>query len=222
MLRHPRRGQARTARGRISPYAATTSTSSGVANSAARADSSLQRGWLADRAGRAPAQSVLTGEAATRRPRPCGRSGCVSTSGIVKPASMDGAQRMHRERRRAGEADAKAARGRGAQLASFCFLRSLASRRARLRARGSSTKTLPSRWSISCWMHTASRPSVVSSKVSPRASWARTVIRGGADDLVVVPGDGQAAFLALGLAFGGDELGVDEDLEVDPWCRRCR
>ena len=36
MLRHPRRGQARTAGGRISPYAATTSTSSAQASASPR------------------------------------------------------------------------------------------------------------------------------------------------------------------------------------------
>src|SRR2546423_133071 len=66
-----------------------------------------------------------------------------------KPGVVQRGQRPDREVGRAGEADAQG-EGDSAQLASFCFLRSLASRRARLRGEMRSTKTLPSRWSISC------------------------------------------------------------------------
>ena len=34
-----------------------------------------------------------------------------------------------------------------------------------------STKTLPLRWSSSCWTHTASRPSAVNEQVLPSRSW---------------------------------------------------
>src|SRR5690554_5837323 len=84
----PRAGQSSTHSGSRSPYATTTSRSGGRSSSPhspARAGSASERG-CATVSPWANAAS-FTGGGVSRRPRPAGRSGCVSTSGTRAPAA---------------------------------------------------------------------------------------------------------------------------------------
>ena len=112
-------------------------------------------------------------------PRPAGRSGWVSTSGSSKPAACrrSSATRANSacRRTRTPHAIGGASRGFLARL-----LQHLVLMRSRFSGLRYSTNTLPSRWSISCWTQTASRPSASNSIGSPSRSSARTVTRAGA------------------------------------------
>ena len=132
MLMLPWRGHARTAGGRMSPYAATTSTSMRTAVASARPSGVLSvAGWSTGMP--CAAASSFTGDGATLRPRPCGRSGRVRTTGTAKPRRQDGGERFGGEGGSAGKADAqgpgghdglrRAGRDGEPSTASRCFLR---------------------------------------------------------------------------------------------------
>src|SRR5690606_21190390 len=79
---------------------------------------------------------------------------------------QDGVERLRGEFGGTGEGDAQAAGpgcGGGHHAVMRAFLASLDLMRPSLSCDRYSTKTLPSRWSISCCTHTASRPSASNS-----------------------------------------------------------
>src|SRR5690606_36092336 len=98
----------------------------------------------------------------------------------VVACGEDGLERAGGKFGRTGEGDAQAAcpgSSGGHHAVMRAFLASLALMRPSLSCDRYSTKTLPSRWSISCCTHTASKSSASNSKDSPFSFRARTFTR---------------------------------------------
>ena len=121
-----------------------------------------------------PSRSATSfaGGAASRRPRPAGASGRVSSDGDVVPLG-EPLEHVRTERRRRGDGDARhgglptRARGAGAAAPS-------ASRRDSGSVR--SMMSVPSRWSSSCWTTRASAcPRARATTGSPVSSFASTL-----------------------------------------------
>ncbi len=87
MFKQPCLGVSNTSCGKIKPYAATTITSASTSRNICKASALLRNfSGCATRNPKSKA-ACLTGLACNCIPRPFGRSGCVKTSGISKPAA---------------------------------------------------------------------------------------------------------------------------------------
>ena len=194
------------------PKAQTTSASGSAAAIRARASSALtDSGWSSSRPS-SRGGDRRRAAAVSRRPRPAGRSGRVTTSA---GRCGDAARRREdrgREGRGAQEGGPQARLARRSRRVRMASLRWSRGVRSRIRR--------PSRWSISCWMTRASRPDGLDEDLLAAGVLGADPHVDRALDVDVDAGQAQAALLHRLLVAAGPlqdrvDEGVDRPVVLD-------